>query len=118
MIKIIIGVSIMVGVLNILFPPVEVCGNSMFPTYRDKELILGTRLYLKRNLKRGDVILYKTEDERIVIKRINHIKTKGKDLEFYCLGDNSKDSYDSRHYGFVSSKQLVCKALKSRPKKI
>lgn len=99
-----------------LFPPIQVCGDSMYPTYLDGEIIFGTKLYLKSKLKKGDVILYRSPNEnRIVIKRIDHIfKNEKGDTTFYCLGDNSEHSYDSRNYGYVSSKKLVCKVINQR----
>ena len=102
-----------------LFPIIQVVGDSMFPTYHNSEIILGTKLYLKSHLKSGDVIVYKSPvDEKIVIKRIFSIKEeKGGYLYFYCLGDNSECSYDSREYGFVSSKNLVCKVINQRRNK-
>ena len=113
-------VLIIVGVLLILlcyylFPIIQVCGCSMYPTYRDGEIIFGTRLY-RDELKVGDVILYKspTDEKRIVVKRIHSILDDGRDLYFYCLGDNADCSYDSRHYGYVSSKRIVCKVINQR----
>lgn len=101
-----------------LFPPISVIGDSMYPTYKDGEVILGTRLYIISNLKNGDVILYKALNsegqEYVVIKRIFDIKRCGKEYQFYCLGDNSDVSYDSRYYGYISSKQLVCKVVNQR----
>lgn len=102
-----------------VFPVVEVIGYSMFPTYKNGEIIFGTKLYRKSKLKVGDVIIYKcpTEENRMVIKRIDVIDYDllG-NLIFYCLGDNTDDSYDSRYYGFISSKSLVCKIINQRRK--
>ena len=103
-------------VFNYLFPLIQVCGDSMYPTYFDGEIIFGTKLYRKSKLKKGDVIIYKSPNEnRTVIKRIDHIITDIRgDLRFYCLGDNSEHSYDSRSYGYVSSIRLVCKVINQR----
>lgn len=100
-----------------IFPIVEVVGDSMFPTYKDGEILLGTRLYKKSQLKVGDVILYRMNEEgdtRIVVKRIEKIREYRGDLQFFCVGDNSSVSFDSRYYGYVSSKQLVCKLIDQR----
>ena len=119
MIKILIVLVVMMLVLVMLhhtFPFIQVCGSSMYPTYRDSEVIVGYRLYRKKKLNIGDVILYHSpmEKDRVVIKRIANIKKEGKNLLFYCLGDNPDESYDSRYYGWVSSKNFVCRVINQR----
>lgn len=112
---IIIGVILFLIIYH-LFPIIKVCGDSMFPTYFDDEIIFGSRVYRKSKLKVGDVILYKSpmEKNRVVIKRISSIMNDGRTLYFYCLGDNADHSYDSRYYGYVSSKNLVCRVINQR----
>ena len=118
-IAIIISVIILIGVLYYLFPPIQVIGDSMFPTYKDGEIIFGRRVYSKYFLKKGDVIVYISPDEegRNVIKRIDEIRLDNRGhYIFYCLGDNPECSYDSRDYGFVPAKNLVCKVINQRSK--
>ena len=118
-IAIIVYVVAILGLLYYLFPPIQVVGDSMFPTYYDQEVIFGRRIYSKSNLKVGDVIVYKApyDPYRVVIKRISRIaRNSYGSLMFYCLGDNSECSHDSRNYGFVPSKNLVCKVINQRPK--
>ena len=114
----IVSVLVLLGVLYYLFPFIQVTGDSMSPTYHDGEIIIGTRLYKKDNLEIGDVVLYEspTEKGRIVIKRIDHFMNENGNLYLYFLGDNADFSYDSRYYGFVSSKNLVCKVINQRRK--
>lgn len=110
---------IVVGIYH-YFPLIQVIGDSMYPTYKEGEILLGTRLYKKSNLKAGDVVLFRCsyDNNRIVIKRIDHIVTVNKEPKlFYFLGDNPEHSYDSRHYGYVSSKNLVCKVINQRRKR-
>lgn len=107
-------ILILLLVIRYLFPFVQIVGDSMFPTYFHDEIVFGTRLYSKSKLKIGDVIVYKTSD-RIVVKRIAEIESQGNILLFYCLGDNADVSYDSRHYGYISSEQLICKIRNPRP---
>ena len=116
MIAVISGLLIVMlfSVTHYLFPLIQIVGDSMFPTYKDSEVLVGTRLYRKSKLKVGDVILYHSPtDKKVVVKRISKIH-KNKTLEFYCLGDNSDHSYDSRYYGYISSKAIVCKLVEQR----
>ena len=107
---------IVVAILYYVFPFIQVCGDSMYPTYLDGEVIIGTRIFNKSKLKKGDIIVYKSPtDDKIVIKRIERLMTDKKgELFIYCLGDNADFSYDSRMYGYFSSKNLVCKVLNQR----
>lgn len=119
MFKIIITVVIVLGILYYLFPPIQIIGDSMYPTYKDGEVVCGSRVFRKSKLKKGDVIVYKTPtDGKIVIKRvdriINYYRLGKLTFEFYCLGDNSDHSFDSRHYGYISSKKIVCKVINQR----
>lgn len=114
---IVLGVVAVCCILYYLFPLIKVIGDSMYATYLDNEVIVGSRVFLKSRLKVGDVIVYKSPtDDRIVIKRIHHFMCDGKDLYLYCLGDNADHSYDSRMYGYVSSKSIVCKVINQRRK--
>ena len=117
---ILITVLVTILVIWFLFPIIQVCGSSMFPTYHDGEVIVGNKLIRKSKLKVGDVILYKNKyktNGKVVIKRIDK-KVKGIDNKyyFYCLGDNSKESYDSRYYGYIRSKDIICKVINQRNK--
>lgn len=113
-------IIILCGVIYYLFPLVNVCGSSMFPTYVNDEIILSTRLFRKRKIKVGDVIVFKHPyvKGRLLIKRVADLfySRDGELLSIYFLGDNSSDSYDSRNFGYVLTKDLVSKVLFSRKK--
>ena len=116
-IVIILIIAVVAMILIYSFPIVYICGNSMYPTYKDGEKILSTRLFFPDNLKVGDVVIFippsKTHDEvQFVIKRVQHINDNGK---FFLVGDNLDGSYDSRDYGYVDKSHLISKAIKSRP---
>lgn len=85
----------------------------MFPTLLDKEVYLGRRVFRKTKCKVGEIYVYRppydSDEEKFVIKRLHHTD---KDLltgrlQYYFLGDNSSDSYDSRYYGLVDSSRVV-----------
>ena len=108
---IIASILVISGVLLFLFPYIEVCGESMYPTYKDGEIIRGYRIHKK--LQVGDVIVYRCPtDNKKVIKRVCGIDNANN--LYYFLGDNREYSYDSRYYGWVDKSAIVC-TVKSRP---
>lgn len=101
-----------------LFPIICVCGVSMQPTYIDGEIVFSTRIFSRKRIKIGDVMILtppkKTRDEvKYVIKRVCDIK----DGKYFFMGDNRRDSYDSRNYGYVSKEHLVSKVINQRERK-
>lgn len=70
---ILLAASIFLVVYIFLFRPFQVSGESMYPTYKNKEYILTNLITLRFNeLKRGDVIVFHapTDAEKDFIKRI------------------------------------------------
>lgn len=112
---IVVLIIIVLVVLHYVFPLIQVIGDSMYPTYKNSEVIIGNRLFRKSKLKVGQVIIYKCPTDGLtVIKRIAEIRVyEGKQF-FYCLGDNPDNSNDSRNYGYVSSDNLICKVVNQR----
>lgn len=119
MIYFIVGfIVLLVGALY-LFPLIEVVGDSMYPTYKNGEIVVGRRLFRKSSLKKGDVVVYYNptdQSKRRVIKRIDSVTKDKGNILFYCLGDNAEESYDSRYYGFFSSNLVICKIVNQRGK--
>lgn len=125
---IILAVVTVVAFLFFTFPIVQVVGNSMHPTYRDGELMLSTKLFRVKSIRAGDVIVYRppTDENRWVVKRVAQIveykvqrpltRTAKYRREFYCIGDNSDESYDSRDYGYVPQENIVCIIFNQRQK--
>lgn len=113
---------IVVGGVTIhhMFPLVNVCGCSMFPTYVDGEIILSTRIFRKDKIKPGDIMVFKQpyNKERLLIKRVSEVfkDSKGEVQSIFFLGDNTPDSYDSRNFGYVLVEDLVSKVIKPRKK--
>lgn len=113
--KIIFIIIAVVVVRHYLFPLIQVIGDSMHPTYLNGDIIIGYRFFRKSKLKVGQVILYECPTDGLtVIKRIAEIKVYEGKRYFYCLGDNPDNSNDSRNYGYVSSKNLICKVVNQR----
>lgn len=78
----------------------------MSPAFDAGDMILVNRFsYLLSEPKMGDIIILRRE--RFILKRIIKIK-KGK---FFVTGDNKGKSTDSRHFGWVSKKEIVGKVM-------
>ena len=107
-------IIIVVALLFYLFPLIEVCGNSMYPTFNDGEIVLGCRLI--KHFKIGDVFIYRPPvGQKYVIKRLYAVSAVTGNLFFE--GDNSEYSYDSRAYGYVMRKDVVARYVLTIHKK-
>lgn len=84
-------------------------GHSMEPTFFAKDTLLVSEIvYFFIKPKRGDIIaLLDTATKKILIKRITDIQ----DNKFYVVGDNKRDSIDSRQIGWIERKQIVGKVI-------
>lgn len=116
----IIAVIILLGVsLFYTFPIAKVVGRSMLPTYKEGSLLLTTRLFNRDKLEVGQVYVFRRQDsdgeEHLVVKRLtNNVTVPHSDFNNLCYfeGDNPKESYDSRHYGFINAEDIVAKVLR------
>ncbi len=82
----------------------RVSGHSMVPVLPPGTLIVGFKKF--RKLQVNDVVVFH-HNEREKIKRITEIK----DDSVYLLGDLSDESTDSRHFGWISKKQIIAKVI-------
>lgn len=93
--------------LMYVFPIIQVCGDSMYPTFNDGDIILGCRLF---SLKESEVYVYKSPaDNKTVIKRLLQISNITGKLFF--TGDNSDHSYDSRMYGYITKDKVIARYI-------
>ena len=77
----------------------------MSPTFREGDKVFYKKYLInKSNLKVGQIVIFKHPiQERIQIKRIKQIKENCIEVS----GDNSKDSTDSKSFGFVQNEKIV-----------
>ena len=118
MILVLIGVFLSLVILIKTQHLIRVTGDSMSPNYVDGEILFATSFFKAKNLKEGDVMIYRpptasSEEVKFVIKRIHHVLVtpEGK-MFFYFLGDNPQVSFDSRRYGYVPKDKLVAKVVR------
>ena len=78
----------------------------MAPTFREGDNVLVSSIpYFFSNPKVGDIVILKRE--KYIIKRI----TKMRNGKFFLVGDNKKESTDSRNFGWVSEKEILGKVI-------
>lgn len=84
----------------------KVDGQSMTPTFRHGDVVLINRLsYFLSKPKIGDVVVLKRG--KYIIKRIVKVKEK----KLFVIGDNKKESTDSRKFGWIDKKEIVGKVI-------
>lgn len=101
-----------------MYPKATVVGNSMLPTYSEGQVLLCRRVILKRshNIEEGGVYVFKApykDDNYLIVKRVSFvIESEDRGREVYLLGDNPRESYDSRNYGLVPFNYVIAKVLR------
>ena len=123
----------------VLFKIIIVSGFSMAPTYHDGQVLLMRRFVKK--LSYGDIVVIRQRDQRDIVKRIIGLPgdvislEEGRILrnkiglssytsdeavkvtytlgenEYFVIGDNYKDSVDSRQFGPIARDYLLGKII-------
>ena len=77
----------------------------MSPTLKEGDIVFYKKYLInKSNLKVGQVVIFRHPIQgRIMIKRIKQIKENCIEVS----GDNSKDSTDSKSFGFVKNEKII-----------
>ena len=91
----------------LLFSRFQIKGHSMQPKYQEDDSVIVSFLpFLFVKPKKGDVVVFK-KFNRIYLKRIGSIKKE----KYFLVGDNKKDSQDSRRFGSIMKNQIKGKVL-------
>lgn len=76
----------------------------MEPTYKNGERIFIAKKWIFP-VRENDVVVAKDpRNKRLILKRIRKITNE---TLFYLLGDNPKESTDSRKFGWVEKKYII-----------
>jgi signal peptidase I len=82
----------------------KIIGHSMEPQIKNGESVLVSNFpYWFKTPRINDIVAFKDNSGKVLIKRIVEIKN-GK---YSVLGDNRKDSLDSRKFGDVSKDKII-----------
>lgn len=134
--------ALIVGLIFVFVQPMRVVGNSMYPTYKENNIIFVNTTV--KDYSTNDVVVLYYGREKIV-KRIcaesgdlveirnDGIYINGKyitennenydevqyllrDSEYFVLGDNYAQSIDSRHFGVVEAERFIGKVIENKTK--
>ncbi|MDP3733469.1 MAG: S26 family signal peptidase [Candidatus Daviesbacteria bacterium] len=87
----------------------KVIGHSMLPNLKEGQEVLSFNwAYLFSKPKVGDVVVVKVNGKEMV-KRITKFLDREKMI--FVMGDNKKDSLDSRKLGWIDKKNLIGKVI-------
>lgn len=89
------------------FSRFTVFGDSMLPTLKPgQDILVFTWAYIFFQPKVGDIVVIKVSD-REMVKRIQNYH--GRDI--YVIGDNEKESTDSRNFGPINKSDVIGKVV-------
>ncbi|SIQ05892.1 nickel-type superoxide dismutase maturation protease [Alkalispirochaeta americana] len=83
-----------------------VSGNSMYPFARSGQIVLVNRyVYRFSAPDAGDVVAFRTPDSgELAMKRVSAVAPGPR---YHLVGDNHRDSLDSRHFGWISRDAII-----------
>jgi nickel-type superoxide dismutase maturation protease len=89
------------------FGLLKIQGHSMEPTIpHNSTVLVSSILNIFQNPKKGTVVAFK-KSNKIFIKRVKDAKNN----RYFFVGDNQKDSLDSRKIGWISKKDILGRVL-------
>lgn len=78
----------------------------MLPTYKTGDIVIGLK-FLSTLKVNNIIILHSPSGNLLIIKRIKEIKGN----RYFAVGDNQKESTDSRQFGWVGKSHIVGKVV-------
>lgn len=82
----------------------------MLPAFKSGDLVLVNRLaYFFGLPKVGDLVILKRQ--KYIIKRIAKINPSADGKKIFVVGDNKKESTDSRNFGWINKKEIIGKVM-------
>lgn len=80
----------------------------MEPALKNGDKILATNFfYLFKSPQINDIVVFKDKENIILVKRIINVRNN----RYIVLGDNKKDSLDSRKFGSIQRDQILGKFI-------
>lgn len=102
--KYIIAIIVILFILTYIVTATQVVGSSMYPTFKDGELVLVNKFkYLLGDVKRGDIISLDYADTKYLIKRVIGVPGDDvviKDNVLYINGSVYKEDYISSELNY------------------
>ena len=85
----------------------------MLPNLHEGDAVLVNRLsYLLHEPKANNIVALKDpRDGKTLIKRIVKIDSAKQNTEYFVLGDNPRESTDSRTFGWIKKKDIIGKVV-------
>lgn len=88
------------------FQRFTVHGDSMLPTLKPGQDVLVFHWWILVGIKAGDIVVIRHEGKEMV-KRIHYLNGRSINV----LGDNEKESTDSRKFGPIKRSQIIGKVI-------
>lgn len=93
-----------------LLSKIRVIGHSMEPTIKQNKIVIVSSIpYFFRKPKVGDIVVVKRQ--KYIIKRIAAINPSADGEQVFVIGDNKKESNDSRHFGWIGKDNILGKVI-------
>lgn len=85
----------------------KIVGHSMTPTLQNNDHVIVSKVpYFFSKPSVGDIVVYEKSGE-VYIKRVSQING----TKYFLIGDNKKDSLDSRKHGFIDRNKIKGKVI-------